>query len=486
MQQSHPTSQTHTHTTHTQAHAPSSSSSPPKLSPATTPITTATSHFYNISAGDSAPPLHGAGRVGITGTESGSPMDLRMEMVKVKENASTLPPASVCPTDHENIEPLDARVGEGRQGEGADARAHVAANADVKALDKRSLDYILKSGLAGGLAGCAAKTVVGPLDRVKILFQTSNPQFAKYSTGWFGVVSAMKDINSHEGVRGLFKGHSATLLRIFPYAAIKFLAYEQIRAVVIPSRDRETPFRRLISGSTAGLTSVFFTYPLEVMRVRLAFETKHNVRSSLRRICRQIYNENRPGTVSATATAASTSTSSKPLTPPTSCLPSKPPRYGLSNFYRGFSPTLLGMLPYAGVSFLTHDTVGDWLRHPKLAAYTTIPHSDKPPASSPASAPQPYKRVQLTAPAELLSGALAGLVSQTSSYPLEVIRRRMQVAGAVGDGHRVGIAETGKRIFAEKGFRGFWVGLTIGYMKVVPMVAVSFFVYERSKWWLGI
>ncbi|PGH02462.1 solute carrier family 25 (mitochondrial carrier protein), member 16 [Blastomyces parvus] len=482
MQQSHPTSQTHTHT---QAHAPSSSSSSPKSSPATTP-TTATSQSY-ISAGDSAPPRHSADRGRATGAESGSPMDVRMEMVQVKESASTLPPAKVCPTDHENIEPLDARVGGKRQRAGADAHGHVAANAEVKVIDKRSLDYILKSGLAGGLAGCAAKTVVGPLDRVKILFQTSNPQFAKYSTGWFGVVNAMKDINSHEGVRGLFRGHSATLLRIFPYAAIKFLAYEQIRAVVIPSRDRETPFRRLISGSMAGLTSVFFTYPLEVMRVRLAFETKHNVRSSLRRICRQIYNENRPGTVSATAaattTAASTSTS---IPPPTPSLPSKPARYGLSNFYRGFSPTLLGMLPYAGVSFLTHDTVGDWLRHPKLAAYTTIPHSDKPPASSPATAPQPYKRVQLTAPAELLSGALAGLVSQTSSYPLEVIRRRMQVAGAVGDGRRMGITETGKRIFAEKGFRGFWVGLTIGYMKVVPMVAVSFFVYERSKWWLGI
>lgn len=50
----------------------------------------------------------------------------------------------------------------------------------------------------------------------------------------------------------------------------------------------------------------------------------------------------------------------------------------------------------------------------------------------------------------------------------------MQVGGAVGDGHRLGIAETAGRIYKETGFRGFWVGLTIGYIKVVPMVAVSF------------
>lgn len=78
------------------------------------------------------------------------------------------------------------------------------------------------------------------------------------------------------------------------------------------------------------------------------------------------------------------------------------------------------------------------------------------------------------------------MVSQTASYPLEVIRRRMQVGGAVGDGHRLRVAETAKLIFREKGFAGFWVGLGIGYVKVIPMVAVSFYVYERGKWWLGI
>jgi len=48
------------------------------------------------------------------------------------------------------------------------------------------------------------------------------------------------------------------------------------------------------------------------------------------------------------------------------------------------------------------------------------------------------------------------------------------------------IAETMRRIWLERGIKGFFVGLTIGYVKVVPMVAVSFYVYERSKWLLGI
>lgn len=46
--------------------------------------------------------------------------------------------------------------------------------------DKKSWNYIGRSLLAGGIAGCAAKTVVGPLDRVKILFQTSHFAYIGY------------------------------------------------------------------------------------------------------------------------------------------------------------------------------------------------------------------------------------------------------------------------------------------------------------------
>ncbi|TAQ88791.1 hypothetical protein B7494_g2887 [Chlorociboria aeruginascens] len=333
-------------------------------------------------------------------------------------------------------------------------------------------DYVWRSGLAGGMAGSAAKTVVAPLDRVKILFQASSPQFAKYTGSWFGVVTAMKDIYVEDGTRGLFRGHSATVLRIFPYAAIKFLAYEQIRALVIWSPEQETPARRFLSGSLAGVTSVFFTYPLEVVRVRLAFETKRDSRSSLSAICRRIYYEASPtiqisgkgdgGALKSTANAT---------------LQAVTPHHGLPNFYRGFSATMMGMLPYAGMSFLTHDTVRDILRHPAISPYTTLPRRE----NSPEHKPPPLRSW-----AQLCAGGIAGLVSQTSAYPLEVIRRRMQVGGAVGDGRRLRIVETARRIWAERGWRGFWIGLSIGYVKVVPMVAASFYVYERGKGWLGI
>ncbi|KAI6382402.1 hypothetical protein MCOR25_000698 [Pyricularia grisea] len=343
-------------------------------------------------------------------------------------------------------------------------------------VDKQSFEYAWRSGVAGGLAGCAAKTVVAPLDRVKILFQSSNPQFAKYSGSWAGVAESLRVIHGQEGAQGLFRGHSATLMRVFPYAAIKFLAYEQIRSAIIPDHNHETPLRRLVSGSLAGITSVFFTYPLEVVRVRLAFETKREGRSSLVEICKKIYHE-QPVAPKPLASNLAASTGGQAAASTQSVLEAAVPRSGLANFYRGFSPTMLGMLPYAGMSFLTHDTCGDILRRPFLAKWTTLPQPENA---------TPGKPAPLRYWAELLSGGIAGLVSQSVSYPLEVIRRRMQVGGAVGDGRRLRIAETAGLIMKEKGVRGFFVGLTIGYVKVVPMAAVAFYTYERFKLWFGI
>jgi solute carrier family 25 protein 16 len=232
---------------------------------------------------------------------------------------------------------------------------------------------------------------------------------------------------------------------------------------MIPSREYETSVRRFLAGSTAGMMSVFFTYPLEVIRVRLAFETRHDSRNTLAGICRKIYGEH-PRIVSPTGAAISL----KPV-----------PLAGFANFFRGFTATLCGMIPYAGASFLVHDTASDALRSPYFAGRTTIPGSGGTSAN-------PDKPKQLKYWAELTAGGFAGFISQTVSYPLEVIRRRMQVGGVVGDGHRLRMGEVATKIFAEKGVPGFFVGLGIGYLKVVPMAAISFLVYERAKWYMGI
>jgi len=314
----------------------------------------------------------------------------------------------------------------------------------TKGTDKQSLHFIVRSGLAGGVAGCVAKTVVAPLDRVKILFQASNPDYTKYAGSWSGAVRAGAQIYRENGASGLFQGHSATLLRIFPYAAIKFMAYDQIEHILMPTKDSQTNIRRFTAGALSGMTSVLFTYPLEIIRVRMAFNTRSSIggqRPNFFYAMSKIYHE----------TATSTST-----TPSTSIFT----RFPILKFYRGFSVTLTGMIPYAGTSFLTWG----FLRSQFL----------------------PSPKSKSTPIADLAIGAVSGAISQTVSYPFEVIRRRMQVGGLTHPDRWLRWDETVRTIYRANGFKGFFVGLGIGYLKIIPMTAVSYAVWQWGKMVLGV
>ncbi len=77
---------------------------------------------------------------------------------------------------------------------------------------------------AGGLAGIVAKSFVAPVDRIKILFQVTSGKFSLRQ-----VWTVIKDISREEGPKGFFKGNSATMLRVFPYAGVQFFTYDSLK-----------------------------------------------------------------------------------------------------------------------------------------------------------------------------------------------------------------------------------------------------------------
>lgn len=90
----------------------------------------------------------------------------------------------------------------------------------------------------------------------------------------------------------------------------------------------------------------------------------------------------------------------------------------------------------------------------------------------------------LVIPAKLLCGGLAGAVAQSISYPLDVTRRRMQLAMMNPETARFGasMSRTIALIYREDGLvRGLYRGMSINYMRAIPMVAVSFSTYELCK-----
>nr|XP_054516154.1 solute carrier family 25 member 16 isoform X4 [Pan troglodytes] len=236
--------------------------------------------------------------------------------------------------------------------------------------------YWLRSFLAGGIAGCCAKTTVAPLDRVKVLLQAHNHHYKH-----LGVFSALRAVPQKEGFLGLYKGNGAMMIRIFPYGAIQFMAFEHYKTLITTKLGISGHVHRLMAGSMAGMTAVICTYPLDMVRVRLAFQVKgEHTYTGIIHAFKTIYAK----------------------------------EGGFFGFYRGLMPTILGMAPYAGVSFFTFGT----LKSVGLSHAPTLlgrPSSDNP------------NVLVLKTHVNLLCGGVAGAIAQTISYPFDVTRRRMQL-----------------------------------------------------------
>lgn len=123
--------------------------------------------------------------------------------------------------------------------------------------------------------------------------------------------------------------------------------------------------------------------------------------------------------------------------------------------------TVLGMIPYAGTSFLVFGRCKTLLQH-------LYPAEGSEEAAGLRRAWWWPSKTAI----DLTAGALAGAISQTAAYPFEVIRRRQQVGGLLRPGSMLGMRETALWIWRTSGWRGFYVGLSIGFLKVVPMTSI--------------
>lgn len=77
-----------------------------------------------------------------------------------------------------------------------------------------------------------------------------------------------------EGFFALYRGNSATLARILPYASCQFAAFEQFKKLLHVDSSKDPHFRRFLAGSLAGIVSSSVTYPLDLARARMAITDK--------------------------------------------------------------------------------------------------------------------------------------------------------------------------------------------------------------------
>ncbi len=87
---------------------------------------------------------------------------------------------------------------------------------------------VMAAFCAGGVAGAVSRTVVSPLERLKILLQVQSAGHTEYK---LSVGKALGKMWKEEGWKGFMRGNGTNCIRIVPYSAVQFGSYNLYRRV---------------------------------------------------------------------------------------------------------------------------------------------------------------------------------------------------------------------------------------------------------------
>ncbi|KAI8431130.1 hypothetical protein MSG28_001180 [Choristoneura fumiferana] len=230
------------------------------------------------------------------------------------------------------------------------------------------------------------------------------------------------------GVAGLWRGNGINVIKIAPESALKFAAYEQVKRLILGDRKNQPLeiYERFAAGATAGAISQTVIYPLEVLKTRLALRKTgqyHGIADAFKKIYA---------------------------------------REGLRCFYKGYIPNILGIVPYAGIDLAVYETL--------KKKYINKYHQNS----------QPGMLLLLAC------GSASCTLGQVCSYPLALVRTRLQAqekAAKVAEGTMRGVF---RDIVQREGVLGLYRGITPNFIKVIPAVSISYVVYEYASRSLGV
>ncbi|KAF0715636.1 Aste57867_3263 [Aphanomyces stellatus] len=276
------------------------------------------------------------------------------------------------------------------------------------------------SATAGVLAGCITRTVTSPMDVVKINVQVH---------GRGCIRDTCHNIYKTQGVRGFWKGNLAGCCRLGPYSGIKFCLYEQLDTHLRDAggSPSSSSTQHALTGAVAGAIATIFVYPMELVRTRLIVSNQTKIGREFRRIWRIA---------------------------------------GVRGLYRGCLTGLVGAMPFEGIQFACYE-------HGKtVAVLHRLPVWRWPPA-----------KTSLDSWDHLALGSLSGAVAQLVVYPLDTVKKRLQLQ-EVSPQFQVrylGILDCMAKIVRDEGIRGLYRGSLPNLVRLVPYSAVMFASYESLK-----
>ncbi|XP_054710447.1 calcium-binding mitochondrial carrier protein SCaMC-2-like [Uloborus diversus] len=246
-------------------------------------------------------------------------------------------------------------------------------------------------------------------------------------TEYSSISACLRHMLSEGGVKSLWRGNGINVMKIAPESALKFMAYEKAKRFIRGNSEHELSiYERFAAGSMAGCISQTVIYPMEVLKTRLALRKTGQYKSIWDATCKIYKNE------------------------------------GPLSFYRGYVPNLIGIIPYAGIDLAIYETL-------KKAYVRSHPETTDPGIL-----------------VLLGCGTVSSSCGQIASYPLALVRTRLQAQAVTSDTKSDTMVGLFKTIVKREGVSGLYRGITPNFMKVAPAVSISYVVYEYSRRALGV
>ena len=283
--------------------------------------------------------------------------------------------------------------------------------------------YLWSSLAAGVGSGALASVLCAPLDLVRTRMQVWGAMHTTSAGGVqkLGVVGMLRDIVQREGWKGCFRGLTATLVTVPAFWGVYFPAYTDFKRHFGEQYPTVNPaWVHMGSAVLAGAIADIICNPMFIVRTRLQTEALHHV------------------VVEA----------GQKLLPPKTMIQTAQSLYkegGPTVFWRGMSANLLG-LSHVAIQFPVYEQLKSTFRqHKKHESALDL----------------------------LLASGMSKMTASLVSYPHEVIRSRMMDARVSG-----GFAQTCRNIYAKEGMGGFYAGLPVSMIRVIPNTCITFLTYE--------
>jgi solute carrier family 25 (adenine nucleotide translocator) protein 4/5/6/31 len=275
--------------------------------------------------------------------------------------------------------------------------------------------------LMGGVSAAVSKTAAAPIERVKLLIQNQDEMIksGRLDRRYTGIGECFSRTMKDEGVASLWRGNTANVIRYFPTQALNFAFRDTFKSMFGFKKDRDGYWwwmaGNLASGGAAGATSLLFVYSLDYARTRLANDAKSASKGGTRQFngLVDVYKK----------TLASD---------------------GVAGLYRGFMPSVTGIIVYRGLYFGMYDSI---------------------------------KPVVLVGALEgnFLASFLLGWTVTTgagiASYPLDTIRRRMMMTSGEAVKYKSSI-DAGRQIIAKEGVKSLFKGAGANILRGVAGAGV--------------